>query len=202
MKQMKQRRINLGCGNNYKEGWINVDFNKKVKADIYRDITQIPLFFKGNFADEILLDNVLEHIPHEKFFPFLEELHRICKDGAIIKIYVPHYSGMYSSKHLTHYKHFGVGTFDIMREEACFNAERYSTTRFKLIKERLLFFHHNLANFKFLSKLKINWLFNFSRAWKQLMERFNPFGFDEIYYELEVKKKKELERKRYLKKKK
>lgn len=108
--------------------------------------------------------------------------------GAIIQIYVPHFSGMLAFKNPTHYKYFGIGTFDSMSTEGSFNAERYTKARFKLLKEKFFFFHHNLVNFRFLSKIPINWLFNFSRAWQQLMERFQFFGFDEIYYELEVVK--------------
>lgn len=153
-------KINLGCGENYRKEWINVDFNKEVKTDIYADLTK-ELPFKDNYADLILLDNVLEHIPQNEFFFFIEELYRICKNGAIIQIYVPHFSGMYALKHPTHYKYFGVGTFDVMKPEKSFNGERYTKARFRLCKEKLLFFHHNLVNFRFLSKVPINWLFNF-----------------------------------------
>ena len=180
-------RINLGCGNDYKKGWVNVDFNKEVKADVYVDFTK-KLPFKENYADLVLLDNVLEHIEPEKYFFFLEELHRICKKGAIIHIYVPHYSGMYAFKHPTHYKYFGIGSFDTMRPEKCFSGERYTSVRFILKREKLLFFHHNLINFPLVSKLPINWLFNFGRVWQQLIEKFQIFGFDEIYYELVVVK--------------
>lgn len=119
----------------------------------------------------------------------MDEIHRICKNKAIIKIYAPHFSGVYALKHLAHYRYFGVGTFDIMRPEKGFNGERYTKARFKLNKEKLLFFHHNLDRFKFFSKIPINWLFNLNRTWQQLMERFQFFGFDEIYYELEAHKK-------------
>jgi len=180
-------KINLGCGNDYKEGWVNVDFNKEVKSDICADFTK-KLPFKDDYADMVLLDNVLEHIKSDKYLFFLEELHRICKKGAKIHIYVPHYSGMYALKHPTHYSYFGIGSFDTMRPEECFSGERYTKARFKLKRERLLFFHHNLISFGLLSKLPINWLFNFSRLWQQIMERFQVFGFDEIYYQLEVYK--------------
>ena len=184
---MKKIKINMGCGRDYKLGWINVDFNKEVKADIYADLTK-RLPFKDNFADLILLDNVLEHIPADKFFFFMDELYRISKPGALIQIYVPHFSGIYALKHPAHYRYFGIGSFDIMRPEKPFNYERYTKARFKIKEEKLLFFHHNLIKFKFLSKIPINWIFNFTRTWQLLMERFQIFGFDEIYYELEVYK--------------
>jgi SAM-dependent methyltransferase len=177
-------KLNLGCGKKYLTGWVNCDFNTEIKADVYLDLSK-GLPFKNTCVDEVLLDNSLEHIPRNLFFQFIEELHRVCKKGAIIKIFVPHYSGMYASKHLAHYNYFGIGSFDIFSPLTSFNGERYSKARFKIKKEQLLFFHHNLANFKLLSKLPINFIFNFNRIWQQLMERFQIFGFDESYYELE-----------------
>ena len=186
-RDLKEVKINLGCGEDYRHGWVNVDFNKEVKADFYADFAK-KLPFKDNYADFILLDNVLEHITPDKFFFFIEELHRVSKNGAKIKICVPHYSSMYALKHPTHYKYFGIGTFDILRPEKIFNGERYTAARFSLEDERLLFFHHNLQSMKFLSKIPINWMFNFGRAWQTLMERFQFFGFDEIIYELKAVK--------------
>lgn len=186
-KVNKINRINLGCGKDYRKGWINVDSNEEVKADLYSDFSE-GLPFEDNFADMILLDNVLEHIQAEKYFYFVEELHRVCKPGARIMIYVPHYSGMYATKHPAHYKCFGIGSLDTFSPKEAFNGERYSKARFNVVNERLLFFHHNLVNMKFLSRLPINWLFNLGRAWQLIMERFQFFGFDEIFYELEVLK--------------
>lgn len=178
-------KINLGCGKDYKRGWINVDFNKEIKADVYCNFTK-KLPFKNNYADFVLLDNVIEHIPADSYLSFLEELHRICKPGAEIMIYVPHYSGMYAFKHPTHYNYFGIGSFDTFKPESVFSGERYSKVRFNIKEERLLFFHHNLVQNPWLSKLPINFLFNLSRVWQQIMERFQFFGFDEISYRLEV----------------
>jgi len=181
------RRLNLGCGRDYREGWVNVDFNRILKADIYADFAQALPFADDSFG-EVLLDNVLEHVPRDRFFAFLEELHRICVRGARIAVYAPHYSGMFALKHPAHYTYFGVGTFHLLAPEAPPTGERYSKARFNVVKERLLFFHHNLVNFPFLSRLPINGLFNFGLHWRQLMERIQFLGFDEIYYELEVVK--------------
>jgi len=180
-------KVNLGCGKDYRTGWINVDFNPNVRADIYADFNN-DLPFKNDEVDYILLDGVLEHITPERYLRFIEELHRVCKSGAIIDIYVPHYSGMHAFKHPTHYKYFGIGSFDVFRPEELWNGERYSQVRFNLIKEELFFFHKALVNVKFLSKLPINWFFNFSRKWQLIMEKFHLWGFDEIHYQLSVVK--------------
>ena len=180
-------KLNLGCGLDYREDWVNHDFNKNVKADVYFDLTKkFPL--EDNSFDYILLDHVIEHIPKEKVIEFMEELNRIGKEGCLIEIYTPHFTSMYAFSHLTHYSQYGLGTFDTFRIEEMFNGERYSKVRFRLIEEKLMFFHHNLQIFKFLSKIPINWLFNFGRTWQQLMEKFQFFGFDEIHYKLEVLK--------------
>jgi hypothetical protein len=76
-----------------------------------------------------------------------------------------------------------------VQPEAQFTGERYGAARFKVRQERLLFFHHKLINAMFLSRMPINGLFNFGGLlWQELMERFQFFGFDEIYFELEVVK--------------
>jgi len=180
-------KLNLGCGRAYRPGWINVDRNPDIRSDIRADFMH-DLPFAESSIDLISLDNVIEHIPRDRMFGFLEDLHRICHAGAHIVIYAPHYSGMHAFKHLAHYQYFGMGSFDIFKPVAPFNGERYSPARFEVREERLLFFHHNLINHMYLSRLPINGLFNFSTEWKLLMERFQFLGFDEIYYDLEVVK--------------
>jgi ubiquinone/menaquinone biosynthesis C-methylase UbiE len=181
------KKLNLGCGNDYRKGWINLDFNKDVKADFYCDINgKLP--FNDNEFDYIYIDNVLEHI--KEILNLFDELYRISKDGAIFEIYVPHYSGIYALKHLTHYHYFGIGSLDIMRTESLFNKERYTKARFILLKEELIFIHHNSLSLKSLNKLHFNWIFNLSRPWQLFLERFFVFGFDEIYYKVKVFKKK------------
>ena len=180
-------KLNLGCGRDYREGWLNVDVNREVKADVYLDMAE-GLPFRDNSAAYAVLDNVLEHVPRDRYFHFVEELHRVCVAGAHIEVYVPHYSGMHALKHPAHHMFFGIGSFDLFEPDAPFNAERYSTARFRVLEQRLLFFHHNLVNYPVLSKLPINGPFNWGTGWQLLMERFQCFGFDEIRYRLHVVK--------------
>jgi len=181
-------KLNLGCGKDYRRRWVNHDFNKGVKADVYFDLQDFPYPLEENKFDYVLACGVLEHIAQTNLIRVMEELHKICKPNAVIEIYVPHRSGMYAFNHITHYSFFGLGKFDTFLPEVDFSGERYSKVQFNVLKEELHFFDHNLINFKFLSKLPINWMFNFNRTWQMLMERFQFFGFDEIYYKLEVVK--------------
>ncbi len=33
-------KIHIGCGNDYRAGWINIDIDTNLKADFYCDFTQ------------------------------------------------------------------------------------------------------------------------------------------------------------------
>lgn len=98
----KFAKVNLGCGNDYREGWLNIDFNDSVRADVYCDFCDgLPI--ADDSCDYVLLDNVLEHVKRENYSQFLNDLHRVCVSGATVDIFVPHASGMYALKHPTHY---------------------------------------------------------------------------------------------------
>jgi predicted SAM-dependent methyltransferase len=81
-------RINLGCGRKYLEGYLNCDVNSTVKADRYFNLEEFPYPLDSGIADEILLDNVLEHL--EDVPTVMAELHRILKSGGRVRIIVPY----------------------------------------------------------------------------------------------------------------
>jgi len=35
-------KLNLGCRNNYREGWINAEIDRDCKADTYFDLNKYP----------------------------------------------------------------------------------------------------------------------------------------------------------------
>ena len=35
-------KINLGCGHDYKDGWVNVDFYDDSKCDVVHDLEEFP----------------------------------------------------------------------------------------------------------------------------------------------------------------
>jgi len=89
-------KLHFGCGNNYMLGWVNVDINSRIKTDKVFDFDKFPYPFKDNTFNEVYSDNVLEHLKEP--VKVIEELHRICKNGAVMMIKVPYYncSGNYN----------------------------------------------------------------------------------------------------------
>ena len=85
-------KLNLGCGMNKKDGFINIDKYPEGDPDQLMDLEQFPWAFDDNSIDEILLNHVLEHLGQETevFFSIMKEMYRICKDGATIQVNVPH----------------------------------------------------------------------------------------------------------------
>ena len=85
-------KLNLGCGTKRLEGWINVDSMATFDPDVVWDLETFPWPWDDNSVDEILLAHVLEHLGEQRdvYLRIIQELYRICRHGAIIRILVPH----------------------------------------------------------------------------------------------------------------
>ncbi|MBN2021085.1 MAG: methyltransferase domain-containing protein [Sedimentisphaerales bacterium] len=105
---MSSRKLNVGCGKDIKEGWINLDLVALPGVDVVCDIERTPLPFANEQFDEILCKDVLEHV---EYIPVLSELHRILKVGGRLKIRVPHFTSRASFADPTHKKIFTFRTF-------------------------------------------------------------------------------------------
>lgn len=85
-------RLNLGCGNRKMEGCINVDFIDACAPDLVLNLEQTPWPWADDSVGEVFLIHVLEHLgaTPDTFFAVIKELWRVCSDGAMIHIVVPH----------------------------------------------------------------------------------------------------------------
>jgi hypothetical protein len=100
------RRLNIGCGNKRMAGWIGIDQVATSATDIVRDLKR-GLPFEDSSVDEILCDNVLEHIgPPEDFIFVLNEMFRVLKPGAVCTIIVPHAGSQAAWQDPTHVRAF------------------------------------------------------------------------------------------------
>ena len=109
-KKIKKIKLNLGCGKNYREGFINVDSSPYIKKDLTLDLNKYPLPFDDNSVDYVLAMAIIEHLNDMK--SFIEEIHRILKVGGKIRFRVPLAFTHIDSGDPTHKQHITPNTFN------------------------------------------------------------------------------------------
>ena len=92
-------RLNLGCGKDYKEGYINIDVRRDIKADLYIDLSVFPYPFDDSSIDKIYAIDVLEHISYWKQDMLFAEFSRILKSGGRLLIRCPDLDFIYHYYH-------------------------------------------------------------------------------------------------------
>ena len=81
-------KINLGCGENKKHGYLNIDYRKEAEPDVLMTIGKDRFPFDDNSIDEIFAHNSLEHF--DNFLFVVQEMGRVSKNGCIWKITLPY----------------------------------------------------------------------------------------------------------------
>lgn len=87
------RKLNLGCGWDHRAGYVNVDLHEWHKPDIVADIRKLD-FMPSNYYEEIVAQDVLEHLPRTATVPTLEAWNRLLKIGGLLAIRVPSILGL------------------------------------------------------------------------------------------------------------
>lgn len=84
-------KLNLGCGYDIREGYVNVD-KFSPEANVRWDLEVLPWPWKDNSADEIVLKHVLEHLGQatELYLNIIKEIYRVAAPNALIHIEVPY----------------------------------------------------------------------------------------------------------------
>jgi len=94
-------KLNLGCGNDYMDGWVNVDIGN-CRKDVEHNLEVFPYPFADNQFDEIIMKHSIEHISRENFPKMVGELHRITCAGGNIGITAPYYLSRNAFTDYTH----------------------------------------------------------------------------------------------------
>jgi len=139
-------KLHLGCGEDYKDGYLNVDFHNHFKVDMVFNLNQFPYPFENSRFDEIIAFHVLEHLNDP--FTVMKELYRIIKPEGILHIKVPHFSRGFT--HTEHKAGFDV-TFPQYFNPG-FTKSGYYGVNFKIIKMKLNY----IAFFHLMKYLKVN----------------------------------------------
>jgi len=126
-------KLNLGCGNKKKFGFIGVDSFPCAAADIIADIT-VRLPFEDCSVDEVWMDNVIEHI--HNIPDLMKEIQRISKNGALVTIFTPHFASAASWRDPTHVHHLSYFSMDHFEKKG---VQHYTGGGFKVLERRLSF---------------------------------------------------------------
>jgi predicted SAM-dependent methyltransferase len=81
-------KVNVGCGNEPFEDWINLDLSPDTRADILWDVTEgLPV--PDNSCAYIYNEHFLEHLPVQEGVRFLAECRRSLEPGGVVRIGMP-----------------------------------------------------------------------------------------------------------------
>jgi len=76
-------KLNLGCGTDKKEGYINLDIREEVRPDIVADVKKLP--FKVKAFKEIVCNDIIEHFSWRQSKEILTQIKKLLrKDGVLI----------------------------------------------------------------------------------------------------------------------
>ncbi len=116
--------MNLGCGNNKYDGYLNVD--KFGEPDIKWDLEKFPWPWEDNSVDEIRIIHVLEHLGKdtETYFNIFKEIYRISVDKALLYIVVPHFRHDFFFNDTTHIRVFTPESFQLFSKTFNYECEK------------------------------------------------------------------------------
>jgi predicted SAM-dependent methyltransferase len=87
------RRLNLGCGFDRREGYLNVDFQPFHQPDLVSDVRKLDALPSAAY-EEIVAQDVLEHLPRTDTLDTLREWARVLRPGGRLVLRVPDVIGL------------------------------------------------------------------------------------------------------------
>lgn len=110
-KPGKLLRLNLGCGNDIRPGYVNHDIARhRPEVDVVHDLRTLPWPWQDGVAAEIQLMDVVEHLPD--VVAVIDECWRILAPGGVLHVSVPHYESENAWIDPTHRRGFHLDSFD------------------------------------------------------------------------------------------
>jgi SAM-dependent methyltransferase len=173
---MTPRVLNLGCGHRHMSGAVNLDVTAVTRPDVVHDLDRRPWPFPSDSFDLVVAQDVIEHL-HD-VVKTMEEIHRVCCDGAAVRVTVPHFSCANAFRDITHRHCFSWYSFHYFTGEhefAFYTDRRFARTRTDLV------FRPTLLN-KLVWRMAARWPDAYEQRWAWLF----PAWF--LHFELRVVK--------------
>lgn len=102
-------RLNLGCGSDILQGFVNVDERSDDKRVTRKSLEEFIPTLDSNSVEFVKAHHVLEHV--DDLDSVMMELHRVCCDGAILDIVVPLGNTLWDVANPDHKRRFNHKTF-------------------------------------------------------------------------------------------
>jgi SAM-dependent methyltransferase len=173
--------LDLGCGSRKREGAVGIDVSESSSADVIHDLNEFPYPFETSSAEQIYMDNVLEHL--DNVIATLEEVHRLGQPGCRVRIDVPYFRSKWAAIDPTH-RHFftpeSMAYFD--PSHPFFEQYHYSSAKFSV--DRVVY------NERFPGTGLRGALARFANRWPERYEQYlsSVFPLDELTFFLRVVK--------------
>jgi predicted SAM-dependent methyltransferase len=126
--------LDLGCGQRKFPGSTGIDILPASGVDIVHDLNLLPWPLEENRFDVVLCSHVLEHLAD--VVATLNEVHRVSRNGARVKIVTPHFSSLNSWEDPTHRYHFARRSFSFFDTT---NPHCYTNRRMRTVSVEVAF---------------------------------------------------------------
>ncbi len=166
-------KLNLGCGQYPKEGYLNIDADPRSKADKIVDLGKFPYDLPINHFELVEADHLFEHLDDQ--IQVMKEIHRILKPGGILHMRVPHFSRGFT--HWDHKRGFDV-SYPLYFQKSFTGG--YTGIDFNLKKMKLHWFAQpylkkkTLSAFQYLLGSVLGKIFDF-------LSNFSPYACSRIW---------------------
>ena len=114
--EAEEMKLNIGCGEKILQEYVNLDKFPLHGVDVVHDLEKFPYPFQDNIFERVECFMILEHI--DDLAGVMKELHRICKNNALLRIKVPYFSCASNFIDPTHKRLFSYYSFDFFTKES------------------------------------------------------------------------------------
>ncbi len=87
--EKNELKLNLGCGFDYKSGWINIDNNPNCIVDINCDFFNLDKYFNEKSVSHIVLNHSISYLNLWQARDFFSKTYKLLKDGGVLEMEFP-----------------------------------------------------------------------------------------------------------------
>jgi ubiquinone/menaquinone biosynthesis C-methylase UbiE len=108
-------KLDVGCGNNKRPGYIGMDISSKCQPEFVHDWEDFPWPFEDNSIEAINAAHVLEHT--KDLIRFMDECYRILQPGGKMDAICPYHTSTGAWQDPTHIRAISEATFNYFSKD-------------------------------------------------------------------------------------